>query len=245
MDKNILITGAGGKVGKQLLQYFCAKGFNVFFTSRSGEKIKAIEACYNNAKGFIIDFFEENSVSKLMMKLQSQNIQINYLINTARCLDTLAVETNGEIKEECFLNEYKLDVFIPYQLSIALAKTHSLKKIINISSLYGMGSFNPHLYEPPFLPAIQYACAKAAVIQLTKCLAVCLVDSNIQVNCVTYGGIEGRVDDAFKKRYAQLCPQKRMMREEEVVGAVDFLISNKSSYVLGQNIIVDGGWTIW
>lgn len=245
MDKNILITGAGGKVGKQLLKHFCQKGFNVFFTSRSDEKIKEIENSFKNAKGFKTDFFEENAVSKLVTTLQDQNIQINYLVNTARSLDTLAVEKNGEIKEECFLNEYKLDVFIPYQLSIALAKMSSLKKIINISSMYGMGSFNPHLYEPPFLPAIQYACAKAAVIQLTKCLAVCFADSNIQVNCITYGGIQGRVDDAFKERYARLCPQKRMMKEEEVVGAVDFLISDDSSYILGQNIIVDGGWTIW
>ena len=168
MDKNILIVGAGGKVGKQLLKHFCQLGLNVFFTSRSDEKIKEIESTFKNAKGFRIDFFEENAVSKFVTALQNQNIQINYLVNAARSVDTLAVEKNGEIKEECFLNEYKLDVVIPYQLSIALARTSCLKKVVNISSMYGMGSFNPHLYEPPFLPAIQYACAKAAVIQLKR-----------------------------------------------------------------------------
>ena len=67
----------------------------------------------------------------------------------------------------------------------------------------------------------------------------------IAVNCVTYGGVEGRVDEAFKKRYAALCPMERMMRDDETVGAVDFLLSEKAAYITGQNIVVDGGWSIW
>ena len=68
---------------------------------------------------------------------------------------------------------------------------------------------------------------------------------DIAVNCVTYGGVDGRVDDAFKKRYASLCPMERMLSPDETVGAVDFLLSEKAVYITGQNIVVDGGWGIW
>ena len=112
--------------------------------------------------------------------------------------------------------------------------------------MYGMNAFNPNLYgEGAFRPPLQYACAKAALIHLTKCLAVQFAPQKIAVNCVTYGGVEGRVDDEFKKRYAKLCPMGRMMSADETVGAVDFLLSDKAAYMTGQNIVVDGGWGVW
>ena len=111
--------------------------------------------------------------------------------------------------------------------------------------LFRSNSFNPHLYEGEFRPPLQYACAKAALIHLTKCLAVQFAPQGIAVNCVTYGGVEGRVDDAFKKRYAALCPMERMMKDGETAGAVDFLLSDKAAYITGQNIVADGGWGIW
>jgi NAD(P)-dependent dehydrogenase (short-subunit alcohol dehydrogenase family) len=149
------------------------------------------------------------------------------------------------IKKENWLNEYNLDVAVSYELSMILAKKMPLEKIINISSIYGVSAFNPYLYDGEFRPPLQYACAKAALIQLTKCMAVMFANKDIQVNCVSFGGIEGRVDKEFAIRYARLCPQGRMMKENEVVGVVDFLISSNSAYITGQNIVVDGGWTLW
>jgi hypothetical protein len=92
---------------------------------------------------------------------------------------------------------------------------------------------------------LHYGVAKAALQQLTRELAVRLANRDIQVNCVAFGGVEGRVDDAFKQRYAQLCPMGRMLREEEVVTPVDMLLSDGCSGVTGHTLAVDGGWGIW
>ena len=243
MSKTILITGGTGKVGQQLLNYFSKKGMTVVFTSRSEEKIKALSS--EKIIGIKVDFQDNDAVDIIIKTLRKQGLKINYLINNARDLDALKVENDGKILQENWHKEYQIDVVIPYNLTIELAKLESLEKVVNISSMYGVSAFNPNLYEGEFKPTLQYACAKAALIQLTKCLAVLFKDKNISVNCISYGGIDGRVDESFRNRYAKLCPQGRMMKEEETIGAVEFLLSENSTYINGQNLIVDGGWTIW
>ena len=245
MTNTILITGGTGKVGKQLVEHFYKNNYTIVFTSRTQENIDKLINKRKNIYGIKVDLELENAVDTILKFLNQKELSINYLINNARSLDALKVEDDGTILDEYWHREYQIDVVLSYKLSLALSKIDKLKKIINISSVYGISSFNPHLYEGEFKPLLQYACAKSALIQLTKCLAVLFAEKNIAVNCVTYGGIEGRVNQSFKNRYAELCPQKRMMKEEEVIGAVDFLINENSKYITGQNIIVDGGWTIW
>ncbi len=245
MAKTVLITGGSGKVGKQLVNHFSDNGFKVVFTSRTEENIEKVKNGRDNVIGIKLDLLDNDSVAGILSSLEKNNIEVNYLINNARCLDFLKTEKDGFIKRENWLNEYLIDVVIPYELSIKLAEKMPLKKIINIASIYGVVTFNPNLSGSDYKPTMQYSCAKAALIHLTKELAVKLADKNIQVNSISFGGIEGRVDEEFKEKYAKLCPQKRMMAEEEVIGSVDFLVSEKSIYITGQNIIIDGGWCVW
>ena len=131
-------------------------------------------------------------------------------------------------------------------MRLADSSKSRLKNIINISSMYGIVPMNPLLYDnPKFESYINYSVAKAAQIHLSKELAIRLASRHIRVNTISYGGIAGRVSDSFKMRYAQLCPQGKMLKEEEVVGAVDFLVSDLSIGMTGHNLVVDGGWTTW
>ncbi len=82
-------------------------------------------------------------------------------------------------------------------------------------------------------------------MHLTKELAVRLASKEVQVNCIAFGGVEGRVDDAFKERYAKLCPLGRMLRDDEIVGPVDMLLSDKCTGFSVHVIAVDGGMSIW
>ena len=92
---------------------------------------------------------------------------------------------------------------------------------------------------------IQYSLAKSALHHLTKELAVRLSHSKIRVNCIAFGGVDGRVDNEFKNRYSKLTPLGRMLKEDEVVGPLEFLLSDSSSSITGEIISADGGWTIW
>ena len=245
MNGAVLITGGTGKIGSKLVEHFHAQGRTVVFTSRSDEKIAKTVAGREGMIGIKVDFRDERAVETIVSALDEKGVEVSALVNNARDLAALGVAEDGTVPADNWLAEYRIDVVLPYQLTLALAKKGVLRKVVNVSSMYGMNSFNPHLYEGPFRPPLQYACAKAALIHLTKCLAVQFAPQKIAVNCVTYGGVEGRVDDSFKKRYAALCPVGRMMTDDETVGSVDFLLSEKSAYITGQNVVVDGGWGIW
>ena len=242
----ILITGGTGKIGSKLVEHFHSLGSAVVFTSISNEEIERTVAGRERLHGINVNFRDEHAIDIIASALDKLKIGVVSLVNNARDLTALGVNDDGSIPEPNWLAEYKIDVVVPYCLTNIIAGKGCLRKVVNISSMYGINAFNPHLYgEGQFRPPLQYACAKAALIHLTKCLAVQFAPQGIAVNCVTYGGVEGRVDDEFKKRYAVLCPMGRMMSSEETVGAVDFLISDKSAYMTGQNIVVDGGWGIW
>ena len=174
MSKTILITGGTGKVGQQLLNHFSKKGMTVIFTSRNEDKIKALSS--EKIIGIKVDFQNIDSVEKIITFLKQKVLVVNYLINNARDLDALKVEEDGTILDENWHKEYQIDVITPYKLAIELAKSSNLEKVINISSMYGISAFNPNLYEGEFKPSLQYACAKAALIQLTKCLALLFKD---------------------------------------------------------------------
>ena len=245
MNEAVLITGGTGKIGSRLVEHFHSLGRTVVFTSRSDENIARTVAGRGNLHGIKVDFRDVQAADTVVAALDRLGIGEVSLVNNARDLAALGVDEDGTVPADNWLAEYRIDVVLPYQLAVALAKRGGLKKVVNVSSMYGMNAFNPHLYDGPFRPPLQDACAKAALIHLTKCLAVQFAPQKIAVNCVTYGGVEGRVDEAFKKRYAALCPMERMMSDDETVGSVDFLLSEKAAYITGQNIVVDGGWGIW
>jgi NAD(P)-dependent dehydrogenase (short-subunit alcohol dehydrogenase family) len=123
--------------------------------------------------------------------------------------------------------------------------------IIQTSSIYGVMAPDQRIYEGSFYlgrkintPAV-YSASKAAVIGLTKYLATYWADKGIRVNTLTPGGIESGQNDEFTRRYAARVPLNRLAVEHEMVGALLFLASDASSYMTGQNIIVDGGLNAW
>lgn len=252
-QETILITGGTGKIGKPIVRDFLSKGYTVVITHReqnSLEKLK--EYCDNkNLEQLFtinVDFTEKNVANTILQFLQENNLKPNCLINNARSLEFLKTETTGIVNRENFIGEFVIDVVIPYELTMVLSSEFKgiLNRVINISSQYGVVAANSTLYEDHNRQsAIHYSVAKSAVIHLTRELAVRLAPQEIQVNCVAFGGIEGRVDSSFRERYGQLNPLGRMLREDEVVGPITFLSSEACSGMTGHTLVVDGGWTIW
>jgi len=123
--------------------------------------------------------------------------------------------------------------------------------IIQTASIYGVMAPDHRIYEGSYYlerqintPAV-YTASKAAVIGLTKHLATYWAEKGIRVNTLTPGGTESGQNDEFKRRYAARIPLGRMANASEMVGALLYLASDASSYVTGQNIIVDGGLECW
>lgn len=252
MIRTVLLTGGTGKFGGVLIRHFTESGWNVVTTSRKQSRIDQlvsnIKAIKGQVTGFVVDLQQPSSVAKLVNELTDSGIAITHLVNNARSLETLAVKFDGTTERDTFVGEFEMDVVVPYELTMSLARSekHKLKSVVNIGSIYGEVSPNPSLYGGSLdRSPIQYGVSKAAVHHLTRELAVRLAPRNVRVNCVAFGGVEGRVDEVFIERYAQLVPSQRMLKEFEVIGPVEFLLSDASSAVNGHVLIADGGWTVW
>jgi NAD(P)-dependent dehydrogenase (short-subunit alcohol dehydrogenase family) len=123
--------------------------------------------------------------------------------------------------------------------------------IVNTSSIYGILGADKRIYEGSHYlgreintPAV-YAASKAGVVGLSRYLSTYWSQHNIRVNTITLGGVESGQNDEFKIRYGARVPMGRMAEADEVVSALLFLASDASSYVTGQNIVVDGGLSAW
>jgi NAD(P)-dependent dehydrogenase (short-subunit alcohol dehydrogenase family) len=254
MKKTILITGGTGKIGTQLVLHLMSKGYFVVFTGRTKLEIdlllSKIPALVSSelGLGLVIDL-EINDSGKILGKmLEDRDIWPDCLVNTVRSTEYLKVAADGITSRSNWIGEFLLGIISFYELAMELSlnKRSGLKNIINVSSMYGIVPPNPSLYENPQQESpIQYGVIKAAQIHLVKELAVRLAKLGIRVNTISYGGVEGRADPSFIERYGKLCPLGRMLKDEEVAGGIDFLISDGSIGMTGHNLIVDGGWTVW
>lgn len=250
MKHVILMTGGTGLLGTVMTKHLYSQGHRLVIVGRSREKLDDLGASIQKNDPITMieaDLSGSEGIDNMIKELQNKNIFPTALINNARSLDFLKVDgLTGYTEREDFINEFTLDVITPYDLAFKLAHAaHSkLNNVINISSIYGMVPYNPTLDENKGRFPIQYSVAKAAVIHLTRELAI-RFRKKVRVNCISYGGIEGRADQAFKERYGKLTPSGHMLTTGELTSAVDFLLSDGSSAVVGQNIVVDGGWTLW
>lgn len=123
--------------------------------------------------------------------------------------------------------------------------------IIQTSSIYGIRGSDKRIYEGSFYLGRQisnpgvYSASKAAVVGLTKYLAAYWADQGIRVNTLVPAGVESGQNETFKARYSARVPLGRMARADEMVGALVFLASDASSYMTGQELVVDGGLSCW
>lgn len=246
--ETILITGSTGLLGEEFVNYFLSKNMRVIAIYRNEEKFNSMFAKNPNLYGIQSDFREEDAASKIINGLEKLDIFPEYLVNVASGGDSFKVSECGFSERDDMIETYVVNVIAPYEISFKIAnhEDSKLKKIINLSSMYGIVPYNPNLYNNPLTESpIQYSVSKAALIHLTKEMAIRFADKNIMVNCISYGGVEGRANDEFKEKFAKVTPLKRMMKPKETIGALEYLISDNSAYMTGHNLVVDGGRTVW
>ncbi len=252
MNRAMLLTGGTGKFGQVLAQHFVRSGWQIVTTSRDPSRLDRLMSEIDSANGQITglacDLLQPGASTRLVDELCARGVIITHLVNNARSIETLAVQPDATTHRAAFVGEFEMDVVVPYELTVCLSRSpsHQLKAVVNIGSMYGEVAPNPALYEGTLdRSPIQYGVSKAALHHLTRELAVRLAPQHIRVNCVAYGGVEGRVDEDFVARYAQLVPSRRMLKDAEIIGPVEFLLGDSSSAVNGHVLVADGGWSVW
>ncbi|QSB27954.1 SDR family oxidoreductase [Flavobacterium sp. CLA17] len=243
---NVLITGGTGKIGSNLVKSMVADGHTVVFTTTDKNKGELlIGQLFNNKNVSYIEVKFENDLS-INRIVDNMPFNIDCVIHNARNIRTSIIGNEGKITAEQFSEELFLAVTFPYLLSDSLIDNgNKIKDIIFISSMYGVVVPTPSLYKDFKMQSpVNYGVAKAAQIHLAKEMAVRLANKEVRVNCISYGGVEGRVDDDFLERYKSLTPMNRMLNETDLYPPIQFFLNNKSLAITGENIKIDGGWTI-
>ena len=252
-EKVIVITGGYGYLGEGMTRGLAAYGANVIVAGRSIDKFEEKFASIGESISFeYADIASSESLKELYTKVYARFSRIDVVVNNAHfvkgnVIDGITDDDWAATMEGVLGAAHKsIREVTPY------LQQQGYGKIINISSMYGIVSPNFSVYEGEncrrFTNPPHYGAAKAGLIQLTKYYAVSLAPYNIQVNCISPGPFpkpEVQENREFTDRLRQLNPMGKIGQPEDLVGPLVLLSSKGSDFITGQNIIVDGGWTIW
>ncbi|MBM3251618.1 MAG: SDR family oxidoreductase [Candidatus Omnitrophica bacterium] len=252
-----VITGGAGHIGFAAAESLSELGADIVLldinTKESKKKAQFISRRFKvNSVAFEVDLAKEKEIKEVSGKIISKFGCIDILVNNA------ALVAASSLKGWCVSFEKQssdswrkamevnlTSVFILTQSCKEALSRSGHGSVINISSIYGIVGPDMKLYEGTNMgnPAA-YAASKGGLIQLTRWLATVLAPS-IRVNAISPGGVFRNHKEPFLSRYIKRTPLKRMATEEDLKGPIAYLASDLSSYVTGQNLVVDGGWTAW
>jgi 3-oxoacyl-[acyl-carrier protein] reductase len=235
-NKKILITGATGGIGSELVKKFLSLGGSVVATGRKDEKLEMIKKKYPNVKIQRFDISEHSRIEEFINNVISDLGGLDVLINNAGMnMDNLSIRMKDE--------EWKKVIDVNLTSTFLLCK-HSIKtmlkskfgRIVNITSIVGHSGN---------LGQSNYAASKAGIIGMSKSLAIEYAKKNITINCVSPGFIvtemTRNIADKVKIFLTSRIPMGKLGSGEDVSNCVAFLSSDLASYVTGETLHVNGG----
>jgi NAD(P)-dependent dehydrogenase (short-subunit alcohol dehydrogenase family) len=267
--RTALVTGAGGLLGRQHVAALVDAGARVVVSdigrAQADATIAAVKEILPAADlvPAIIDVTSQASVSAAGEDLAGRGIAVDILVNNA-AIDPKVTSTPG------VMHSSRFEAFpVPqWQTEIAVGLTGAMLcsqvfggamarrgrgVILNIASDLGVIAPDQRLYRQPNIARdeeqpvkpVTYSVIKHGLIGLTKYLATYWADQGVRVNAISPGGVFNNQDPAFVERLTRLIPMGRMARVDEYCAAVQFLCSDASSYMTGQNMVMDGGRSVW
>jgi len=265
--RTAVVTGGAGLLGVQFCRTLAEAGAGVVVVDLNASAAQAVadDLARDGFRALAVptDITLPESVAALVEQTLSDFGRLDILVNSAALdpkFDPQAVAKGiapGKFEDypleqwNAALNVNLTGMFLVTQACarqmVAQGKRGS---IINICSTYGLNGPDQRIYrkadgsQPAFKP-VYYTVTKAGVLGFTKYLAAYYMETEIRVNALTPGGVFNDHDETFVRNYSAKTILGRMARKDEMNGALLFLASEASSYMTGNNLVVDGGWTAW
>jgi NAD(P)-dependent dehydrogenase (short-subunit alcohol dehydrogenase family) len=248
-----VVTGAAGHLGRSTAEALAGAGATVWLVGGRAHRLEELAENLTQSGATAIaqraDVLEDSDVRSLVDAVASASGRLDILVNNAHIgrggtLATSKVADFAEAAELALAAPTRL--INAFRDLLAAAVPTGSPSVINVTSMYGLVSPDPRLYErseqvsPPY-----YGAVKAGLLQLTRYAAVELAPLGIRVNSLTPGPFPASAGPDFERRLGDRVPLGRVGRAEEIQTAILFLASPSSSFVTGSEVRVDGGWTAW
>lgn len=265
--KAALVTGAAGLLGVQHVRALCEAGADVVLSDVSLEAAEkaaaAVAADFPEARilPLRLDVADPDSVRAALDAVIDRFGGVHILINNAAIDPKVQKDSVVETSrlEHFPLEQWDFQIgvgltgaFLCSQVFGAWMAAHGGGVILNIASDLSVIAPDQRLYRKeglgedrqPVKP-VTYSVIKAGLVGLTRYLATYWAERGVRVNALSPGGVYNGQADEFVNRISRLIPVGRMARADEYRAAVQFLCSDASSYMTGQNIVMDGGRSVW
>ncbi len=261
--KVALVTGAGGLLGPKHAEALIEYGAKVILTDWHENRVKEKSELLNEKYGDVssYEFMNVTDVSSIEAVAEKYE-KIDILVNNA-AKDPKVKKGGGltpSSRFETMSPEYwkeGIDAIIngTFYCSQVFSKkmlANGGGVILNISSDLGVIAPDQRIYredgkdeDMQNVKPITYSAAKWAVLGMTKYLAVYFATKGIRVNCLSPTGVYNNHPESFVEKLSNIIPMNRMADIDEYKGAIVFLCSDASSYMTGENMVIDGGKTVW
>lgn len=253
-EKVAVVTGGAGWLGAAFTEALLELGAEVYITGRNKERAEKLisrlsQIGYENCVHFVpMEADSEKSIAACFQDIADKTGHIDVLVNNAYSGKATALESISAAEWNETLHLGITSYFLCIKSVIPIMKERG-GNIINIASMYGSVSPEFSVYEgTPYSSSPAYGAAKAGIIQFTRYAACSLAKYNIRVNALSPGPFPSPnvlESTDFTKALAEKTPMGRIGTPWELKGPISFLATDASTYVTGQNLMVDGGWTAW
>jgi len=254
-NKVVVITGGAGLIGRGFVKAVIAHGGTAIIADideAAGNIVRDELSAELNTKRieFLkVDITSKNSIQGMIEIVLSKHERIDSLVNNAYPRNKNYGRKFEDVEYEDFCDNLSLHLGGYFLMSQEVSRVMVKQKsgvIVYIASIYGFMAPRFELYENTnFTSPVEYSAIKGGLLSLTKYLASYLGKHGIRVNALSPGGVHNNQPESFVAQYSKKTIIGNGMAEpDDLTGALIFLLSDASRYVTGQNIVVDGGWSI-
>ena len=249
IKKTIIVTGGFGTIGFALSKSLLEQGHKVIIADNKIKTIKNLKLNKFNVSVLKTNLNNENEIKKLISLCTKKFKKVDALVHCAypktKDWGVKLEKLKQKSLNENLINQLGSTIIVSKNI-INLFLKQNYGNLILLSSIMGLNNPKFKTFKGTNMSSpIEYSAIKSGIISITKYLAKYYSKKNLKINCLSPGGI---IDNSQKKKfirnYKKECNSKGLLDPKDVVNAINFLLSEKSNFISGQNIVVDDGYSL-